>query len=237
MPPSSDIVLVGAGRSPHTKSLRRQNGFPQRNFYLGTLQIRTGMRVPVEVDFVKQHYDEIVKRVEAGTLLVEYRFDTFVDPKELGTLAFGSEEDRTAYEKEVVELRDAAVAELMRASEAKHAEDEEASRIVPIDTPADGEPLYDNLEGSHEAIDVSELEVGRSKDFAAESEHDEPEESAVAVSPERADDPNFQPLPDGWRSYTKSDLLALCAERGIDASDMPSNRELRRRLDAYLAGT
>lgn len=321
MPPSSDIILIGAGRSPLTKQRRTLNRFPQRNFYIGNIHIRTGMRFPVNEAFLKKHFSEIEKRVEAGTLIVEYKLDKFVDMEELKTLAFGSEEARKAYEEEATAALEERAAASQEASDKLRAEQEEAARLsvlgdlpvakpgedqIPVsevegdDTPgttpndnatrltggtlmqdharleaqkaerrerdtgdnADtsidtsvSDQQDDNMQGSHEetftsprdlaqaaqeevtAEQTSDAEQG-SDDVEPEPEY-RPDAALGSSSGERndeqrtSDNPDFKPLPAGYHSAAKPELLALCEERGIDTSDMPSNKELRRRLDEY----
>lgn len=269
MPPSSDIILVGAGRSPHTKQKRRNNGFPQRNFYLGTIQIRSGLRIPVDVDFIKKWYDDIVKRIEAGTLLVEYKNDSFVDPEELKTLAFGSDAEKEAYEAEARGKVEAKAEEQRMATEELREKEAEARRLSTLGatvpgaegdedlpreegateddgTTPDAVRLDDNTVGSRaqkilsprDAADARVAELAAAEQYDASgnvTDGSEPEVPAATPSASRAADPDFRPLPDGWQKATKPELLSLCEERGIDVSDMPSNKELRRRLDAYVA--
>lgn len=268
MPPSSDIILVGAGRSPHTKFKRRINGFPQRNFYIGTLHIRTGLRVPVDLEFIKKWFNEIVKRIEAGTLLVEYKNDSFVDPEELKTLAFGGDAEKEAYEEEARNKIEAKAEEQKMASEELREKQVEERRLSALGTAVPGAEddealpreeggtedgtvpdavrLDDNLEGSHAQKVLSPRDVAdaRVAELAAAGKYDasgnvsdggEPELTPATPSAERAASPDFRPLPEGWQKAPKPELLALCEERGIDVSDMPSNKELRHRLDAYIA--
>lgn len=348
MPPSSDIVLLGAGRSPHTKWRRRHNRFPKRNFYLGQIQILVNSRIPVDREFLKKYFHEIKKHIEEGVLIVEYKFDKFVDPEELKILAFGSEEERKAYEDEATGKLTERNQELQQTAEERKAEeDERARRSIVGDIPLPGtgagdtdvspegatseEERYrdgrlsmlssDNLQGSHEEaftspigkagalqretteanaagetlLDQTDAEAqaaansveatdpsesiekivkedslspdqqttpeneGRSDPVAeagtdsatadkaaagstdvAEA-HDDPEyhpdeELGTNAPSDRSDDPNFKPLPDGWKTAAKPELLTYCEERGIDTSDMPSNKVLRQRLNAYLTG-
>jgi hypothetical protein len=302
MTPSSDIILIGAGRSPHTKQLRAQNGHPRRTFYIGEIHIRSGMRFPVNLAFVQKYFDLIVSHITAGTLLVEYKFDKFVDTKELQTLAFGSEAERQAYEEEVSQHDQEAIAAMEAKKEALQAEKDETARIARygdgsetpdprgelppgggaenaaltlaanekhpsvIDNYGEGtdatsggtedeevlveKPLLDNLEGSHEETITSPDDVAHAAQVAYQEDHPEevPQEEATEdedladepeyhhdenESPRTSDDPNYKPLPANWQHAAKPDLLNLCTERGIDVSDMPSNKELRRRLKAY----
>ena len=285
MPPSSDIYLVGAGYSPHTKIRRMRSSLPQRrSFYIGTIQIMPGLRFPVDVDFLKKHHDEIARRVEAGTLIVEYKHDTYVDGEELRTLAFGSDTEKEAYEQEVAAARDDKVQEQAEAAAALQAEkdeaavlsvlgtnpaqraladsskqardegdateDEEGTGVVATDNAtrlspgtydtlaADG--ALDNLEGSHETAFTSPRDAAdqAARDYYQKHPVDTESvgEPALRTAKPRntESDATFKPLPDGWQKAPKPELLAWCTERGIDTSDMPSNKELRKRLDAYL---
>jgi hypothetical protein len=301
MPPSSDIVLLGAGRSPLTKQRRRLNRFPKRNFYLGTLQILVNSRIPVDREFLKKYYEEIKKRVDEGVLIVEYKFDKFVDLDELKTLAFGSEEERKAYEESASTELGNRVAELQELADQKKAAEEEAVRLSRVgDLTTDENARFrdgrltmndaDNLEGSHEEVLTSpdakaaalrratseankagRTVIGQTEAEAAaaaasvegptsdplpgagldaeqktspdDEDHEDPEyhpdqELGTNRATRSAEtDPTFKPLPDHWRQAPKPELLTYCEERGIDTSDMPSNKALRHRLDAYLAGT
>lgn len=243
------------------------------------------MRLTVDKDFVKQWFDQIVEAVEDGVMLVEHGFDKYVDPDELRTLAFGSEEEQKAYEDRVQRETEEAVAEQQKASEERRAaEDEQQVRSVMGDlpfhdrnapvggtaTPGDEfseEPPYDNIAGSHalphltsprEKADALQREAAeqqaaetqgenpgaRTLDaniadevVAGEEDVEEPEVTDPDTTERAANDANFKPLPSGWRHASKPELLAYCEERGIDTSDMPSNKELRKRLDSYLTGT
>lgn len=302
MPPSSDIILIGAGRSPHTKQLRQQKKPARRNPWIGTVQILTGMRFPVDVDFLKANFKAIVEAVESGVLLVEYKFDKYVDPEELEVLAYGSAEEREAYEEEasqaieakvveqtmLAEERSAAIDDDLRRSVMSNMPVPQADSTVPEGTaaetppeegpegsanpdnatrfnggpdgvpPPSNAPELDNVEGSHadpitsprdvaaegqrelsQADDVEGLHPNQVADEqraeeALEEGHDDPEyvpdQQINRSIPEGTE---YKPLPDGWKSAGKTDLLTYCAERGIDTSDMPSNKELRKRLDGY----
>lgn len=289
MPPTSDIILIGAGRSPHTKQRRRRNGYPKRNVWIGSREIRTNMRIPVDVEFVKANYDQIVAAVGAGVLLVEYKLDKFVDPTELKTLAFGSDAEKEAYEESIRGRNDKIVQRAKTLSEEKRVDDEENARLSVLgDFPIgeDGNPILpeykhegaegavnidnatrltgglqvdtpletgDNFAGSHaesitsprqlaDAVIAARnpaegVESGAPVDDALEGGEDEPEYhpgADVGEQPTRStDDPNYKPLPDGWKQSAKAELLSLCEERGIDTSDAPSNKELRKRLENY----
>jgi hypothetical protein len=327
---AQDIVLIGAGRSPHTRNLRRNRGFRPRNRWIGPVQVRTHMRIAVDQDFVKQHYDQIVQAVEDGVLLVEYKLDRFVDATELKTLAFGSEEERAAYEQEATQKLEESAAEYQRLSEEKKAEEDEAARLsvlgdMPVAKPGadvipQGEARGDALTGGEgqgvpkqgfvgdeplNELDRSDKEKGiqaesaplntiegtreegltsprdlaqaRQEEVTAANaegrtlvgQRDEEAEAAAnsvegaeqpvptglptpeELTAQRGQEPEYQPeetgvdnaeattdtdykpLPEHWRTSTKPELLALCEERSIDTSDMPSNKELKRRLESY----
>lgn len=76
---------------------------------------------------------------------------------------------------------------------------------------------------------------------ADEPPMDEPTDSELASEPEAPiqDAPeealDLAPLPDAWRTRNKKGLLALCAERKLDASDKLSNRELIEKLEGWEA--
>jgi hypothetical protein len=312
MPPSSDIILIGAGRSPHTKQLRQKKKPARRNPWIGTVQILTGMRFPVDVDFLKANFKAIVEAVESGVLLVEYKFDKYVDPEELEILAYGSTEEREAYEKEASQALEAkAVEQTMLAEERSAAIDDDLRRSVmsnmpipqadstvpegtatetppeegpegtanpdnatrfnggPSGTPPPSDaPELDNLQGSHESTITSPRDVAdeaqreategeaprklsqaddvdglhpnqvadeqRAEEALEEAEeHDDPEYNPGEINRSIPEGTEYKPLPEGWKSGNKTELLGYCAERGIDTSDMPSNKELRKRLDGY----
>lgn len=331
MPPSSDIILIGAGRHPRTKMQRLKHKPARRNIWIGTVQIITGMRYPVDIEFVKKHFKDIVAGIKAGVLLVEYKYDTYVDPEELQTLAYGSEAERQTYEDSISQGTLARAEELRAASEEGTAQADEALRrnvfsntpmpqadsragegeatepargpINPdnatrfgggLDGVAPGEERIDNdrlnnLEGSHEdpipkttPRELAESEVRDSSyehvpdlppsaagnvaldemkpigqfdensnatdasaavASAAAPSEDEAEAELDTGEPEYQPDPNvprsvpegheYKPLPDGWQKANKAELLQLCTERGIDTSDMPSNKDLRKRLSGY----
>lgn len=285
---SSDIILIGAGRHPATKQLRQQNGFPRRNFWIGEINVRTGLRIPVNIAFVQKYYDEIARRISDGTLLVEYKMDKFVDLDELKTLAYGSDAEKEAYEEEIaggVKKQ----AEAMEAAKSEYADstrqaeylqrdgDEEARRVDPTGLlpPGGGAAAAASAlsyEGKQQfakdaGIDVEALskspeqapaELAEQPQFAGDIAQDEmggdgkvkedapnndvpsneDESEYVPTSNEAApsDNPDFKPLPKDWQHSNKPELLSLCAERGIDTSDMPSNKVLKQRLDKYAAG-
>lgn len=272
-----DIILVGAGRSPHTRELRRQKGFTRRNRWIGPIQVRTNMRIGVDIDFVKKHHDAIAKAVEDGVLLVEYKFDKFVDAEELQTLAFGSEEERAAYEEEVAALNEERAAELQQKSdERREAEFEARTKSVlgymPVAKPGasdipqgeeggtldGGAPEQPETEHDPNApltdidqhpdkpgIQATSAPIGNTlhetstttpRDIAQRLQEEvsaEPEYTPNSSATEPLPPGEFKPLPDGWKNATKAELLAFSEERGIDTSDTPSNKELRRRLDDY----
>jgi hypothetical protein len=99
MPHVSDLVLIGATYDPRTKQIRQFKQPRRRNLWIGTIQLRSGMRAPLDLDFVRQHYDAIVTAIQDGLALLQYKHDQFVDADELKILAFGSEEEKQAYEE------------------------------------------------------------------------------------------------------------------------------------------
>ena len=254
---AQDIVLIGAGRSPHTRARRRAKGFPSRNRWIGPVQVRTSMRYPVDAAFVKQWYEQIVKAVEDGVLLVEYKLDRFVDADELKTLASGSEEELAAYEKKATE----------KTPEKPHASPPGTDPVLdtmPVQKPGADE-IPEGTEGTPDdqgpdlssgteehptnlnTIDRSEEEKGVEIESAplntVEGSREEPMTSPRDVAQQALEEvagtegtgSDYQPLPDDWRSGSKADLLAHCEQRGIDTSDTPSNRVLRQRLDEYAS--
>lgn len=81
------LHLLGAGHHPSTKTVRRSHRFAEKSFLIGSLPIRPNRRVPVTVEFIVGHLDEIIDRVKRGTLLVQHSADAFVDPDELRAIA------------------------------------------------------------------------------------------------------------------------------------------------------
>lgn len=256
---ASDIILIGAGRSPETRLLRAKAGYSKRNVWIGTLEVRTGMRYPVDGEFLRKNFDAIVAGVQRGVLIVEYKFDRHCDPDELKTLAFGSDAEREAYEKEASEAVQARAVEL-DAAKRERAEQDAADRAVnrlPVAPPpaADEETALDNMQGSHEVAQPSAQEAAdeRLRELAAAPSTEVAHNEALAVASEvelvgdgedesdqsYAEDlrplgeGEYKPLPDGWQKAAKPELLGFCAERGIDITDMPNNRALKKRLERY----
>lgn len=278
--PTPEIILIGAGRSPYTKQRRRIKRPTRRNLWIGTRQIMTGMRYPVEIEFVQQNFDKIAAGIDDGVLLVEYRNDKFVDPEELKVLAFGSEEEKAAYEEQVAaEVAEQSAELLQRGAELKAEEDDRILKSVQGDYPIgeDGQPilpeyvhqgatqpvLTDNatrLNGDVRTVGVQppttnptprELATavsvaegggvvsGATATDGATTDTKEPEYKPGAASAAQGTqvppDMAYKPLPTGWKDSNKTELMALCEERNIDTSDLPSNRELRHRLEQYAA--
>jgi hypothetical protein len=290
---SSDIILIGAGRHPATKQLRAQNGHQRRTFYIGELQIKSNLRLPVNLAFVQKYFDKIIQHIADGTLLVEYKYDTYVDPKELKTLAFGSDAEKQAYEEEIskgiqqqAEVLEQKKEDLRAEKQAEkeaseYGTDEERARVTdplgfapagggaeaaarslrpeakspellaavgpnpdgeepPVSPGTTPEEKFDSL---REAADKRRAETSdpeaqlQEERSAQEGLEEEPEQYVPTgdepAPREQSDDPNFKPLPKDWRQAAKPELLQLCAERGIDTSDMPSNKVLRQRLEQY----
>lgn len=96
------LYLLGAGRHPRTKSLRATQGHKRRTFYIGELHVTSGKRLPVTVEWARMYYDTIVGHIKAGTLLLHFAGDTFVDPEELRVLCFGTAEELAAYTEEAL---------------------------------------------------------------------------------------------------------------------------------------
>jgi hypothetical protein len=129
MPPASDFILIGAGRHPHTKQKRQLRQPRHRNRWIGTLQVSVGLRIPVNLEFVQQHFKQLVEAVNDGVVLVEYKSDRFVDPEELNTLVFGSDEARDTYERRIQdEVQADAQTQRSKELQRKAAEDQTAAQ-------------------------------------------------------------------------------------------------------------
>jgi hypothetical protein len=65
------VFLYGAGRSPATRMVRRQNRFKNRTPNIGDLSIRPNRRVAVTPEFVVKHWAQILECLDHGVLSVE----------------------------------------------------------------------------------------------------------------------------------------------------------------------
>jgi hypothetical protein len=95
---SDDVVLIGSGRDHSTLEKRRKAFHKPRTFYIGSLQIKPGLRLPVNLEFCKSHFRVISTKITEGNLLAQYKRDKHVTPQELEILCFGSEEARAEYD-------------------------------------------------------------------------------------------------------------------------------------------
>jgi hypothetical protein len=111
------LTLIGAGRHPRTKELRRRTHHQRRTFWIGPLHIAPQKKFAVNAEFCAKHYDAIVSGIKNGTVLVQHAFDKFVNPEELKTLCFGTPvEQDILLEQNAAEL---AAAEAIAAAEAE----------------------------------------------------------------------------------------------------------------------
>lgn len=231
-----NLILIGAGRHPVTKELRRSMLHQRRTFYIGDLHVMSNKRFPVTVEFVQQYFSTIVAKINEGTLLVQYKSDRFVTPAELKVLCYGDTTEKQSYEQQIAQAdagseMDAAEPELALPEQDSGIEGLVTTFTAPIEP--DAEPV---IERSPEmpppaivAVDNPELSD------AAESV-----ESLVLVSEDTAEvavpEPESQEpvgvttLPEGWKYFAKGRLLELAESLGIDTSDMPSNKDLKDRI-------
>lgn len=89
-----ELHLIGAGRHPRTRELRRQTRHQRRSFWIGPLHVSPQKRFTVNTEFCAKHYDQIVVGISNGTVLVQHVRDKFVDAEELRVLCFGSPKEQ-----------------------------------------------------------------------------------------------------------------------------------------------
>lgn len=199
------IHLYGASRDVRTKPERRLNRFADKQFRIGDVLVRPGRRVPVTVRFLAGHVGAVIEHIQRGALRLESSSDRFIDPEEFKALVAGTP-----------------LPALVRGPGDEDGPGDE----IPAEEPAEesqGEPTMD------EPSDT---------DLANEAEEplmDEPEAAPDTSEPETSGESYDMAaaLPEAWRTRNKKGLLALCAERGLEANDKLSNRELVNVLEAW----
>ena len=233
------LWLLGGGRHRSTKQLRRMNRFGRRAFVLGGLSIRPNRRVDVTPKFVADHLDEIIERVAKGTLLVQHHADSFVDADELRAIA-ALVRGETPVGPVVKPESKPVTEELETDADRQTAQDWDATA---------GDGLDDGPGDDEEPQTPAEPPAAPPE---APSEPQEPADGAMDLSEEAAPAPisvlppepelddlpmPTRELPDGWRTGTKAELLALCDDRGIKVDDRKAaNKKIIDLLDAWLKG-
>ena len=178
------LTLIGAGRAPQTKELRRLTQPRRRSFFVGPLQITPQKRIDVTVEFCRKHFTTIVPAIQNGTLLVRHNRDRFVDPAELKTLCFGTEEEQKALlEQNEAELKAQADAVIEEAQQALQdglgAEDAAASAAAEL-TAADAANAAEQK--GYELIKAEEEAAANAAEDAAAKQAQAAAEAAFAAS-------------------------------------------------------
>ena len=178
------LTLIGAGRAPQTKELRRLTQPRRRSFFVGPLQITPQKRIDVTVEFCRKHFTTIVPAIQNGTLLVRHNRDRFVDPAELKTLCFGTEEEQKALlEQNEAELKaqaDAVIEETQQAlQDGLGAEDAAASAAAEL-TAADAANAAEQK--GYELIKAEEEAAANAAEDAAAKQAQAAAEAAFAAS-------------------------------------------------------
>lgn len=206
-PVSKDrIVLVGAGRSPLTRDLRRQANFKRRSFRIGGILVRPNLRVEVNTRFVALHEKAVMDALESGTILVYDYTNKRLDADEL-LLVLGITPDKPKTEKQ-----DKAKSVEEQAEEQKREDKETSVEAKPSEETA--------VQAKPELVENQESEPAAASEAKPEKPAD-PEKleidagEVVETEPKRVqEEPPASEEPD-YSKMTKRELLALCAERGI----------------------
>lgn len=202
------IYAYGAGRDHRTKYDRRMSRFLARQFRVGEVVIRPGRRVPVTVQFLAGHADEIVRHIDRGALRLQRHADAFLTTSEFRALLRG---DAPA-----------------KAAPVMAAPDEDGPGDQSYEDAGDDSPAEDSNESSPESFDEPS-----DSDLAHEQEpslSDEPMEETPDVTSEEMAYMSGTALPDGWRMRNKRGLLILCSERQVAADDKMSNNTIIQML-------
>jgi hypothetical protein len=241
------LHLLGAGYHPSTKTVRRSYRFAEKSFLIGSLPIRPNRRIPVTVDFVVGHLDEIIDRVNRGTLLVQHSADTFVDPDELRSIA-------AVYRNEtppgpIVKLAPDDEPD----DDVIDNPDDDGSYEDPsqVEDPMD-EPMVEDPNPAEDAFDEGVPEDNYSDPgdlYEPPGMEDEPDmggemlEAASKLAEEASVDKVVEPvvekrwLPEGFEKLSKKKLLALCKECGIKVEDSRADAsQLVRLLTSWKNG-
>lgn len=248
------LWLLGGGRHRSTKQLRRMNRFGRRAFVLGGLSIRPNRRVDVTPKFIADHLEEIIARVAKGTLLVQHHADSFVDADELRAIAALVRGETPV--GPVVKPESKPVAEELETDEDKKtAEDWDPTAGDGLDDDPGGDEQPQTPAEPPAAPPEAPSEPQAPADGAMDLSESEPVATApISVPPMNDDEPlpaetpvdlpeddlpleTKRELPEGWRTRTKAELLALCDEHGIQVDDRKAaNKKLIDLLDAWLRG-
>ena len=203
------IYAYGAGRDHRTKYDRRMGRFLERQFRVGEVVIRPGRRVPVTMQFLAGHADEIVRHIDRGALRLQSHADAFLTTSEFRALLRGE-------------------APVKAAPMMAGPEDEGPGDEGGYEDGGNESPVEDFNEPEPEALDEPS-----DNDLANESEpslSDEPMEETPDVTSEEMAYMAGPALPDGWRMRNKRGLLILCSERQVAADDKMSNNTIIRLL-------
>jgi hypothetical protein len=251
------LYLLGGGRHPSTRALRRVNRFRPRVFDIGELTIRPNRRVDVTVEFVLKHFDAIVQHVNNGTLIVQHSADRLVDVDELHA------------------IRAVARGEVPQGPIVKLTAEDESDDDA-IDNPEDDgthqDPALADADPNPAAVAFGEPEAALEPVEAQEEPQEAPEvdpfdepslDTTDLLEPEPAPEPmeeladltetvpvvmeaaadvvEAEPeqrwLPEGFEKLHKKELLGLCTERGIEVESTRTNeKQLVRLLRSWKKG-
>lgn len=212
------LYLVGGGRNPHTRELRRAARFSRRVFRIGDLTIRPNRRVVVTTEFCAKHFKEIVAHITDGTLIVQHDADRFVTADDLRALLGRAPATvDTASE----ETSNQETEETQEDTKSEEASEETSTEETQKDTKSE-----------ETKADIEKTEETSTEETTSEETEDkpaaEPPEETKAEAAEVAEEPkeSGKTISEDLLKLTKKELLALCAERGIPADSKMNNAKL-----------
>ncbi len=213
------LQILGCNTFPHrTRQLRRNNGFGDRKFYIGDLIVRPTSRISVNLEFCGKYFDEIVKRIQAGNLMLQSNYDKFITPAELAQL-LGM--DVAVEDSDELKSLNATL------SDPGNTDPPAPPANDPPSPPADPE-LKDHLEPPASDPE-STAEEGSAEPDA------QPEAASTPVEPEPVQR-QARELPAGYEGFNKDRLTQLCSERGIEFVESDVKKVLVQRLTDWVNG-
>lgn len=210
------LYLVGGGRNPHTRELRRAARFSRRVFRIGDLTIRPNRRVVVTTEFCAKHFKEIVAHITDGTLIVQHDADRFVTADDLRALLGRAPATVDTASEETSNQ------ETEEGTKSEEASEETSTEETQEDTKSEETKAEESIEKTEEAS-TEETKSEETEDKpAAEAEETKAEAAEVAEEPKESG----KTISEDLLKLTKKELLALCAERGIPADSKMNNAKL-----------
>lgn len=212
------LYLVGGGRNPHTRELRRAARFSRRVFRIGDLTIRPNRRVVVTTEFCAKYFKEIVAHITDGTLIVQHDADRFVTADDLRALLGRAPATvDTASE----ETSNQETEETQEETKAEETSEETSTEEAQEDTKSEETKAEESIEKTEEAS-TEETTPEETKPAAEPPEETKAEAAEVAEEPKESG----KTISEDLLKLTKKELLALCAERGIPADSKMNNAKL-----------